>query len=76
MATVGFTVDGQRVSVAADPAMPLLYALRDERSATTSGRTIPTSAAASPGAAPAPSAWTASRSARASCRCRWPGARR
>jgi aerobic-type carbon monoxide dehydrogenase small subunit (CoxS/CutS family) len=28
--TVSFTVDGQRVSVSADPAMPLLYALRDD----------------------------------------------
>src|SRR3954447_16867317 len=30
MATVRFTVDGKRVSVDAQPEMPLLYALRDE----------------------------------------------
>jgi aerobic-type carbon monoxide dehydrogenase small subunit (CoxS/CutS family) len=30
MATVRFTVDGKRVSVEADPSMPLLYALRDD----------------------------------------------
>jgi aerobic-type carbon monoxide dehydrogenase small subunit (CoxS/CutS family) len=30
MATLRFTVDGKRVSVEADPSMPLLYALRDD----------------------------------------------
>lgn len=30
MANTQFTVDGQRVSIDADPTMPLLYALRDE----------------------------------------------
>jgi aerobic-type carbon monoxide dehydrogenase small subunit (CoxS/CutS family) len=30
MATIRFTVDGKRVSVEADPSMPLLYALRDD----------------------------------------------
>src|SRR3954451_9491230 len=30
MATVRFTVDGKRVSVDAQPEMPLLYALRDD----------------------------------------------
>jgi aerobic-type carbon monoxide dehydrogenase small subunit (CoxS/CutS family) len=30
MATIHFTVDGKRVSVNAQPEMPLLYALRDE----------------------------------------------
>src|SRR3954468_15796606 len=30
MATVRFTVDGKRVSVDAEPEMPLLYALRDD----------------------------------------------
>jgi nicotinate dehydrogenase subunit A len=30
MATVRFTVDGKRVSVDADPSMPLLYALRND----------------------------------------------
>jgi len=30
MASVNFTVDGKRVSVNAEPEMPLLYALRDD----------------------------------------------
>ena len=30
MAKYGFTVNGKKVSVDADPAMPLLYALRDD----------------------------------------------
>lgn len=36
MAAVRFTVDGKRVSVNADPNMPLLYALRNDQNAVTS----------------------------------------
>jgi aerobic-type carbon monoxide dehydrogenase small subunit (CoxS/CutS family) len=63
MAKISFRVNGKNQTVNAEPDMPLLYALRNDRRLNG-----PKSAAASLSAAPAPSSWRVTPFARVSLR--------